>query len=110
MTDRMEKFLLFLLVCCTAGLRLFLQMEKQHLHPEQRQEGLFGFLQDLILKSGAEEHKVGRKLKSKLFLKKSREAVTRALISFCRGTNRKSPPNIIRCQESYNSTYLHLKV
>lgn len=87
----MKKGLLFLLVCCTAGLLLFLQIEKQHLHPKQREEGLFGFLKDLILKSGAEEPKVGRKLKSKLFLNKSRETVTKAFISFCRRTNRNSP-------------------
>lgn len=64
--------------------------------PCAKTRGPLWFSQDLILKSGAEEHKVGRKLKSKLFLNKSRETVTRAFISFCRGTNRKSPPNIIK--------------
>lgn len=99
----MKKCLLFLLGSCTAGLPLFLQTVEQHLYPEQRQEGLFGFLKDLILKSGAEECKVGRTLESKLFLNKSRETVTRAFISFCSGTNRKSPPNIIQGQQSCNT-------
>lgn len=106
----MKKCLLFLLGSCTAGLPLFLQTEEQHLYPELRQEGLFGFLKDLILKSGAEERKVGRTLESKLFLNKSRETVTTALISFCSGTNRKSPPNIIQGQQSCNSTHLLVKI
>lgn len=94
----------------TSGLPLFLQTEEQHLHPGQRQEGLFGFLKDPILKSGAEERKVGRTLESKLFPNKSRETVTRAFSSFCSGTNRKSPPNIIQGQQSCKSTHLLVKI